>query len=193
MLSFLWNFLLLVLQNLLLLAVMPSLKKTVERVMGPSPAQRARRLNEELQRIRDEGISLRNMLARIIEERGARDAELLRYGDRMRIAGMLSAAELEVLVRAEDRLRRRGVVRGVQQGSAVRTDTIEEMSMEDLGLDQQQDIVLGPLRMVDDDKSSGAARSCSRCLWLGLFVVVLVLAVTGMAALLGALTRPYIL
>ena len=161
--------------------------------MGPSPAQRARRLNEELQRIRDEGASLRNMLARIIEERGARDAELLRYGDRMRIAGMLSAAELEVLVRAEDRLRRRGVVRGVQQGSAVRTDTIEEMTMEDLGLDQQQDIVLGPLRMVDDDQSSGAARSCSRCLWLGLFVVVLVLAVTGMAALLGALTRPYIL
>ena len=88
--------------------------------MGPSPAQRARRLNEELQRIRDEGISLRNMLARIIEERGARDAELLRYWDRMRIAGMLSAAELEVLVRAEDRLRRRSVVRGVQQGSAVR-------------------------------------------------------------------------
>ena len=113
MLSFLWNFLLLVLQNLLLLFVMPSLKKTVEKVMGPSPAQRARRLNEELQRIRDEGASLRNMLARIIEERGARDAELLRYGDRMRIAGMLSAAELEVLVRAEDRLRRRGVVRGV--------------------------------------------------------------------------------
>ena len=81
----------------------------------------------------------------------------------------------------------------MQQGSAVRTDTIEEMTMEDLGLDQQQDIVLGPLRMVDDDQSSGAARSCSRCLWLGLFVVVLVLAVTGMAALLGALTRPYIL
>ena len=193
MLSFLWNFLLLVLQNLLLLFVMPSLKKTVEKVMGPSPAQRARLLNEELQRIRDEGISLRNMLARIIEERGARDAELLGYGDRMRMAGMLSAAELEVLVRAEDRLRRRGVVRGVLQGPAVRTDTIEEMTMEDLGLDQQQDIVLGPLRMVDDDQSSGAARSCSRCLWLGLFVVVLVLAVTGMAALLGALTRPYIL
>ena len=172
---------------------MPSLKKTVEKVIGPSPAQRARLLNEELQRIRDEGISLRNMLARIIEERGARDAELLRYGDRMRMAGMLSAAELEVLVRAEDRLRRRGVVRGVLQGPAVRTDTIKEMTMEDLGLDQQQDIVLGPLRMVDDDQSSGAARSCSRCLWLGLFVVVLVLAVTGMAALLGALTRPYIL
>ena len=189
MLSFLWNFLLLVLQNLLLLFVMPSLKKTVEKVMGPSPAQRARLLNEELQRIRDEGISLRNMLARIIEERGARDAELLGYGDRMRMAGMLSTAELEVLVRAEDRLRRRGVLRG----PAVRTDTIEEMTMEDLGLDQQQDIVLGPLRMVDDDQSSGVARSCSRCLWLGLFVVVLVLVVTGMAALLGALTRPYIL
>ena len=61
MLNFLWNILLLVLQNLLLLFVMPSLKKTVEKVMGPSPAQRARLLNEELQRIRDEGISLRKI------------------------------------------------------------------------------------------------------------------------------------
>ena len=193
MLTFLWNFLLLALQNLLLLFVMPSLKKTVEKVMGPSPAQRTRHLNEELQRIRDEGIMLRGMLSQIIEERGARDAELLRYGDRMRMAGMLSSSELEVLLRAEDRLRRRGALRGAVAGP-VGINSIEEMVAEDLvGPDQSQNIVLGPLRMMEEDQSGGFSRSCSRCFWLGLFIVVLVLAVTGLAALLGVMTRPYIL
>ena len=191
--SFLWDFILLVIQNLLLLFIMPSLKKTVEKVMGPSPAQRARLLNTELQRIRDKGVVLRGMLSQIIEERGARDAELLRYGARMRLAGMLSTAELEVLSWAEDRLRRRGIVRGALLGPDVVAHSMEDMTLDDLGVDQHQNIVLGPLRMVDDDQSSGAARGCSRCLWLCLFVLVLVLVVTGMAALLGALTRPYVL
>ena len=193
MLSFLWSFVLLATQHLLLHLIMPSLKKTVEKVMGPSPSQRARRLNEELQRIRDEGIMLRGMLGQIIEERGAGDAELLRYGDRMRLAGLLSAAELGVLMRAEDRLRRRGAVRGALTGPCVGSHTIEEMTLEDLGVDQSKNVVLGPLRMVDDEESIGASRSCSRCMCLGLFIIVLVLAVTGLAVLLRALTRPYIL
>ena len=70
MLSFLWNLVLLAIQHLLLHFIMPSLKKTVEKVMGPSPAQRARLLNTELQCIRDEGVMLRGMLSQIIEERG---------------------------------------------------------------------------------------------------------------------------
>ena len=112
MLAFFQSFVFLALQHLLLHAIMPTLKKTLEKVIGPSPTERARVLNVELQRIRDEGITLRGMLSQIIEERGAQDAELLRYGARMRLAGMLSTAELEVLSRAEDRLRRRGIVRG---------------------------------------------------------------------------------
>ena len=47
--------------------------------------------------------------------------------------------------------------------------------------------------MMEEDQDSYMATSCSRCMWLGLFIVVLVLAVTGLAVLLGALTRPYIL
>ena len=193
MLSFLWNLVLLAIQHLLLHFIMPSLKKTVEKVMGPSPAQRARLLNTELQRIRDEGVMLRGMLSQIIEERGARDAELLRYGARMRLAGMLSVAELEVLSRAEDRLRRRGIIRGALLGPDVVAPSIEDMTLDDLSEGPHQNVVLGPLRMQDDESSVGLSRSCSRCFWLGFLLVVLVLAVTGLSALLGALTRPYIL
>ena len=193
MLAFFQSFVFLALQHLLLHAIMPTLKKTLEKVIGPSPTERARVLNVELQRIRDEGITLRGMLSQIIEERGARDAELLRYGARMRLAGMLSAAEVEVLSRTEDRLRRRGIVRGALLGPDVVAQSMEDMSMADFGPNHPDNIVLGPLRMQDDDVSMGRSRSCSRCLWLCLFILVLVLAVTGLAALLGALTRPYIL
>ena len=114
-------------------------------------------------------------------------------GMRMRLAGMLSAAEVEVLSRTEDRLRRRGIVRGALLGPDVVAQSMEDMSMADFGPNHPDNIVLGPLRMQDDDVSMGRSRSCSRCLWLCLFILVLVLAVTGLAALLGALTRPYIL
>ena len=90
MLSFIWSYLLLIIQHLLLHLTMPSIKKTMEKVMGPSPGQRVRTLQEELTRIREEGAMVRQMMSQIIEERAAREADLERVRERMRIAGLLS-------------------------------------------------------------------------------------------------------
>ena len=107
MLSFIRSYILLILQHLLLHLTMPSIKKTMEKVMGPSPGQRVKTLQEELTRIREEGAMVRQMMSQIIEERAAREADL----ERMRIAGLLSGEELEVMYRAEERLRRGGMFR----------------------------------------------------------------------------------
>ena len=48
---------------------MPSLKRTVEKVMGPSPSTRRILLQAELRRIREEGVETRAMLAQVIEDR----------------------------------------------------------------------------------------------------------------------------
>ena len=203
MLSFLWNFVLLVTQHLLLQIVMPTLRKTVEKIVGRSPAQRARDLQAELERIREEGSMVRAMMAQIIEERAAREAELERSRERMRIAGLLSAEELDMMIQAEDRLRRGGMWRdsmgGIVSGSRriaalplpnLGGGTLEEMVAEDLGQDRYESMVLGPLQSVDDE--IGGGRGNGWWCWLGFIAAVLVIVVVGLAVLVGALTRPHV-
>ena len=67
-----------------------------------------------------------------------------------------------MLSRVEDRLRRRGIVRGALLGPDVVAQSMEDMVMADFGPDQPDNIVLGPLRMQDDNASVGRSRSCSR-------------------------------
>ena len=191
MLSFVRSFILLALQHLLLHFVMPSLKRTVEKVMGPSPSTRRILLQAELHRIRDEGLETRAMLAQVIEDRNLRDRQ------RMRMAGILGSEELELMLIAEERLRRGGITTGRLLASTDDPDEVEDalgrfVEVEERA-EQTENLDYGPLHTVEEDQIGNMSRDCSRCLWLGLFVVVLILAVTGMAALLGALTRPYIL
>ena len=197
MLSFIWNFVLLAIQHLLLHIVMPSLKRTVEKVMGPSPSTRRILLQAELRRIREEGLETRALLAQVIEDRNMREVAMRRDRQRMRMAGILGSEELELMLIAEERLRRGGITTGRLLASTDVPDEVEDalgrfVEVEERA-DQTENIDYGPLLMVEEDQIGDMSRDCSRCLWLGLFVVVLVLAVTGMAAMIGALTRPYIL
>ena len=197
MLSFLWNFLVLATQHLLLHVIMPSLKKTVEKVMGPSPSTRRILLQAELRRIREEGIETRAMLAQVIEDRNLREITMRRDRQRMRMAGILGSEELEMMLVAEERLRRGGITTGRLLAPTDVPDEVEEalgrfVEVEERA-EQTDDLDYGPLHSVEEERVDSMSRDCSRCFWLGLFIVVLVLAVTGLAALLGALTRPYIL
>ena len=197
MLSFLWSFILLATQHILLHIVMPSLKRTVEKVMGPSPSTRRILLQAELRRIREEGMETRAMLAQVIEERNLREVTMRRDRQRMRMAGILGSEELEMMLVAEERLRRGGITTGRLLAPTDVPDEVEEafgrfVEVEERA-EQTETPGYGPLHMVEEDQDSYMATSCSRCMWLGFFIVVLVLAVTGLAALLGALTRPYIL
>ena len=197
MLSFLWNFILLATQHILLHIIMPSLKRTVEKVMGPSPSTRRILLQAELRRIREEGIETRAMLAQVIEDRNLREVTMRRDRQRMRMAGILGSEELEMMLVAEERLRRGGITTGRLLAPTDVPDEVEEafgrfVEVEERA-EQTETPGYGPLHMVEEDQDSYMATSCSRCMWLGFFIVVLVLAVTGLAALLGALTRPYIL
>ena len=197
MLSFLWNFLVLATQHLLLHFVMPSLKKTVEKVMGPSPSTRRILLQAELRRIREEGIETRAMLAQVIEDRNLREITMRRDRQRMRMAGILGSEELEMMLVAEERLRRGGITTGRLLAPTDVPDEVEEalgrfVEVEERA-EQTDNFDYGPLHTVEEEQTGNISRDCSRCLWLGMFIVVLVLAVTGLAALLGALTRPYIL
>ena len=197
MLSFLWSFILLAIQHILLHIVMPSLKRTVEKVMGPSPSTRRILLQAELRRIREEGIETRAMLAQVIEDRNLREITMRRDRQRMRMAGILGSEELEMMLVAEERLRRGGITTGRLLAPTDVPDEVEEafgrfVEVEERA-EQTETPGYGPLHMVEEDQESYMATSCSRCMWLGFFIVVLVLAVTGLAALLGALTRPYIL
>ena len=197
MLSFLWSFILLAIQHILLHIVMPSLKRTVEKVMGPSPSTRRILLQAELRRIREEGMETRAMLAQVIEERNLREVTMRRDRQRMRMAGILGSEELEMMLVAEERLRRGGITTGRLLAPTDVPDEVEEafgrfVEVEERA-EQTETPGYGPLHMVEEDQDSYMATSCSRCMWLGFFIVVLVLAVTGLAALLGALTRPYIL
>ena len=197
MLSFLWNFLVLATQHLLLHFIMPSLKKTVEKVMGPSPSTRRILLQAELRRIREEGIETRAMLAQVIEDRNLREITMRRDRQRMRMAGILGSEELEMMLVAEERLRRGGITTGRLLAPTDVPDEVEEalgrfVEVEERA-EQTDNIDYGPLHTVEEEQTGNISRDCSRCLWLGMFIVVLVLAVTGLAALLGALTRPYIL
>ena len=197
MLSFLWNFLVLATQHLLLHFVMPSQKKTVEKVMGPSPSTRRILLQAELRRIREEGIETRAMLAQVIEDRNLREITMRRDRQRMRMAGILGSEELEMMLVAEERLRRGGITTGRFLAPTDVPDEVEEalgrfVEVEERA-EQTDNLDYGPLHSVEEERVDSMSRDCSRCFWLGLFIVVLVLAVTGLAALLGALTRPYIL
>ena len=197
MLSFLWSFILLATQHILLHIVMPSLKRTVEKVMGPSPSTRRILLQAELRRIREEVIETRAMLAQVIEDRNLREVTMRRDRQRMRMAGILGSEELEMMLVAEERLRRGGITTGRLLAPTDVPDEVEEafgrfVEVEERA-EQTETPGYGPLHMVEEDQDSYMATSCSRCMWLGFFIVVLVLAVTGLAALLGALTRPYIL
>ena len=197
MLSFLWNFLVLATQHLLLHFIMPSLKKTVEKVMGPSPSTRRILLQAELRRIREEGIETRAMLAQVIEDRNLREITMRRDRQRMRMAGILGSEELEMMLVAEERLRRGGITTGRLLAPTDVPDEVEEalgrfVEVEERA-EQTDNFDYGPLHTVEEEQTGNISRDCSRCLWLGMFIVVLVLAVTGLAALLGALTRPYIL
>ena len=197
MLSFLWNFLVLATQHLLLHFIMPSLKKTVEKVMGPSPSTRRILLQAELRRIREEGIETRAMLAQVIEDRNLREITMRRDRQRMRMAGILGSEELEMMLVAEERLRRGGITTGRFLAPTDVPDEVEEalgrfVEVEERA-EQTDNLDYGPLHSVEEERVDSMSRDCSRCFWLGLFIVVLVLAVTGLAALLGALTRPYIL
>ena len=197
MLSFLWSFILLATQHILLHIVMPSLKRTVEKVMGPSPSTRRILLQAELRRIREEGIETRAMLAQVIEDRNLREVTMRRDRQRMRMAGILGSEELEMMLVAEERLRRGGITTGRLLAPTDVPDEVEEafgrfVEVEERA-EQTETPGYGPLHIVEEDQDSYMATSCSRCMWLGFFIVVLVLAVTGLAALLGALTRPYIL
>ena len=197
MLSFLWSFILLAIQHILLHIVMPSLKRTVEKVMGPSPSTRRILLQAELRRIREEGIETRAMLAQVIEDRNLREVTMRRDRQRMRMAGILGSEEREMMLVAEERLRRGGITTGRLLAPTDVPDEVEEafgrfVEVEERA-EQTETPGYGPLHMVEEDQDSYMATSCSRCMWLGFFIVVLVLAVTGLAALLGALTRPYIL
>ena len=197
MLSFLWSFILLATQHILLHIVMPSLKRTVEKVIGPSPSTRRILLQAELRRIREEGIETRAMLAQVIEDRNLREVTMRRDRQRMRMAGILGSEELEMMLVAEERLRRGGITTGRLLAPTDVPDEVEEafgrfVEVEERA-EQTETPGYGPLHMVEEDQDSYMATSCSRCMWLGFFIVVLVLAVTGLAALLGALTRPYIL
>ena len=197
MLSFLWSFILLATQHILLHIVMPSLKRTVEKVMGPSPSTRRILLQAELRRIREEGIETRAMLAQVIEDRNLREVTMRRDRQRMRMAGILGSEELEMMLVAEERVRRGGITTGRLLAPTDVPDEVEEafgrfVEVEERA-EQTETPGYGPLHMVEEDQDSYMATSCSRCMWLGFFIVVLVLAVTGLAALLGALTRPYIL
>ena len=197
MLSFLWNFLVLATQHLLLHVIMPSLKKTVEKVMGPSPSTRRILLQAELRRIREEGIETRAMLAQVIEDRNLREITMRRDRQRMRMAGILGSEELEMMLVAEERLRRGGITTGRLLAPTDVPDEVEEalgrfVEVEERA-EQTDNFDYGPLHTVEEEQTGNISRDCSRCLWLGMFIVVLVLAVTGLAALLGALTRPYIL
>ena len=191
MLSFIWSYLLLIFQQLLLHLTMPSIKKTMEKVMGPSPGQRVRTLQEELTRIREEGAMVRQMMSQIIEERAAREADLERVRERMRIAGLLSREELEVMFRAEERLRRGGMLRensvrfsGPRRTSALPAPdrmTLEDMVAEDLGVSQYENMSLGPLRMVEVDGSERRSMGW----WCGVGMVMLLLVVVLVAVLVA--------
>ena len=198
MLSFLIDLLLLAVQHLILhFVIMPSFRKTVEKVVGPSPSTRAILLQAELHRIREEGVETRAMLAQVIEDRNLRETAMRRDRQRMRMAGILGSEELEMMLVAEERLRRGGITTGRLLAPTDVPNEVEEafgrfVEVEERA-EQTETPGYGPLHMVEEDQDSYMATSCSRCMWLGFFIVVLVLAVTGLAALLGALTRPYIL
>ena len=197
MLSFIRSYILLIIQHLLLHFTMPSIKKTMEKVMGPSPGQRVRTLQEELTRIREEGTMVRQMMSQIIEERAAREADLERIRERMRIAGLLSREELEVMFRAEERLRRGGMLRensvrfsGPRRTSALPAPdrmTLEDMVAEDLGVSQYENMSLGPLRMVEVD---GSERS-SMGWWCGVGMVMLLFVVVIVAVLVAVYLNFY--
>ena len=196
MLSFIRSYLLLLLQNLLLHYTMPSIKKTMEKVMGPSPGQRVKTLQEELTRIREEGAMVRQMMSQIIEERAAREADLERSRERMRIAGLLSGEELEVMYRAEERLRRGGMFRensirftGPGRMSLAAPDrmSLEELVAEDFGPSLYENMTLGPLRMQEDDGSE----STSGGWWCGVGMIMLFLVAVILAVLVAVYLNVY--
>ena len=198
MVSFLIDLLSLAIQHLILhFVIMPSFRKTVEKVVGPSPSTRAILLQAELRRIREEGVETRAMLAQVIEDRNLRETAMRRDRQRMRMAGILGSEELEMMLVAEERLRRGGITTGRLLAPTDVPNEVEEAFGRFVEVEERAEQTeapgYGPLHMVEEDQDSCMATSCSRCMWLGLFIVVLVLAVTGLAALLGALTRPYIL
>ena len=165
--------------------------------MGPSPSTRRILLQAELRRIREEGVETRAMLAQVIEDRKLREVAMQRDWQRMRMAGILGSEELELMLIAEERLRRGGITTGRLLAPTDVPDEVEDalgrfVEVEERA-EQTENLDYGPLHMVEEDQIGDLSRDCSQCMWLGLFVVVLILAVTGMAALLGALTRPYIL
>ena len=198
MLSVLIDLLLLAVQHLILhFVIMPSFRKTVEKVVGPSPSTRAIMLQAELRRIREEGVETRAMLAQVIEDRNLREVAMRRDRQRMRMAGILGSEELEMMLVAEERLRRGGITTGRFLAPTDVPDEVEEargwfVEVEERA-EQTDNLDYGPLHTLEEEQTGNMSRDCSRCLWLGMFIVVLVLAVTGLAALLGALTRPYIL
>ena len=197
MLPFFWDLLLLALQHFILqFVIMPSFRKTVEKVIGPSPSTRAILLQAELRRIREDGEASRALMGQIIEERNRRETLMRRDRQRMRMAGILGSEELEMMLVAEERLRRGGITTG-----RLLTPEADPGLEEDLGrfveveerAGQTEAHEYGPLRMVEEEPEVSTWVSCSWWFWLGMLVLVLVLAVVGLAAMVGALTRPYIL
>ena len=174
---------------------MPSIKRTIEKVIGQSPSTRSTLLQAELRKIREEGEATRALMESIMEERAAREMIMRRDRQRLRMAGILGSEELELMLIAEERLKRGGIVTGRLLTPDPEGELEEDMGrfleVEDRA--GQTDDVYGPLRMVDEDSERGMGWSCGKMFWLGLLVVVVVLAVVGLAALVGALTRPYIL
>ena len=129
MLPFFWDLLLLALQHLILqFIIMPSFCKTVEKVIGPSPSTRAILLQAELRRIREDGEASRALMGQIIEERNRRETLMRRDRQRMRMAGILGSEELEMMLVAEERLRRGGITTG-----RLLTPEVDPGLEEDLG------------------------------------------------------------
>ena len=108
------------------------------------------------------------------------------------------------MIRAEEMLRRGGLARdsmgrivsdvrrrnGLPVPDLVR-GTLDELVADDLGDNQYEAIVLGPLRAIGDEGIQG--RRSSWWCWLGLIIVVLVVAVVGLSVLVGIFTKPHIL
>ena len=158
MLSFLIDLLLLAVQHLILhFVIMPSFRKTVEKVVGPSPSTRAIMLQAELRRIREEGVETRAMLAQVIEDRNLREVAMRRDRQRMRMAGILGSEELEMMLVAEERLRRGGITTGRLLAPTGVPDEVEEalgrfVEVEERA-EQTDNIDYGPLHTVEEEQT----------------------------------------
>ena len=158
MLSFLIDLLLLAVQHLILhFVIMPSFRKTVEKVVGPSPSTRAIMLQAELRRIREEGVETRAMLAQVIEDRNLREVAMRRDRQRMRMAGILGSEELEMMLVAEERLRRGGITTGRLLAPTDVPDEVEEalgrfVEVEERA-EQTDNFDYGPLHTVEEEQT----------------------------------------